>query len=83
MVNRYTVGLQSPTDPCCYKDFFETNTYEEAKRKLEEQTIQAIIYDSKLGMIVDKKIIETKKEEVKPVVKKTRKKKETKDVYFD
>ncbi len=33
---RYTVGMRSDTDPCCYKDFFETEKLSEAKEKCDE-----------------------------------------------
>ena len=33
---RYHVGMRSDTDPCCYKDFFETEKLSEAKEKAQE-----------------------------------------------
>lgn len=48
---RYTVGLRSDTDPCCYKDFFETETLseakEEAKKAVDKYSKGVIIWDRK------------------------------------
>ena len=37
---RYTVALRSDVDPCCYKDFFETEKLAEAKEKANEGLIK-------------------------------------------
>lgn len=37
---RYTVGLRSETDPCCYKDIFETEKLAEAKEKAQEAVLK-------------------------------------------
>lgn len=48
---RYTVGLRSDADPCCYKDFFETETLseakEEAKKAIDKYNKGVIIWDRK------------------------------------
>lgn len=48
---RYTVGLRSDTDPCCYKDFFETEVLseakEEAQKAVEKYSKGVIIWDRK------------------------------------
>ena len=33
---RYVASLQDVTDSSCYKDFFESNTFTEAKEKADE-----------------------------------------------
>ena len=48
---RYTVGLRSDTDPCCYKDFFETEVLSEAKEEAQKAVAKynknVIIWDRK------------------------------------
>jgi hypothetical protein len=62
---RYTAGLQDATDVCCYKDFFESEKLDEAKRECEEAAARsqrsAIVYDRKLMEIVYRKVIEREK----------------------
>lgn len=68
---RYTAGLQDKTDKCCYKDFFESDKLDEAKKECDDAADNnqrsAIVYDRKLMEIVYRKVIETDKKEEKPV----------------
>ena len=94
---RYIASLQSVDDPCCYKDFFEGDTFEIAKQKADESAEKhnrnALVYDRKLMAITYKKeIIRSETKFEKPVVKpakKTKKIKEkmvksvSKDAYFE
>lgn len=68
---RYTAGLQDKTDKCCYKDFFESEKLDEAKKECDETAEKnqrsAIVYDRKMFEIVHRKVIVTEKpEENKP-----------------
>jgi hypothetical protein len=97
MVNdglRYVASLQSETDQCCYKDFFEGTKYEEAKQKADEAADKnkrsALVYDRELMEITYKKVVESTtkvvevKNEEKPRKTRTAKKKqETYDEYFE
>ena len=96
---RYTASLQDKTDKSCYKDFFESEKLEDAKKECDEAADKnqrsAIVYDRKLMSIVHRKVIETvKKEEEKAVPARkgkkkvepkieTVEKKRTNDDYFD
>lgn len=68
---RYTASLQDKTEKCCYKDFFESEKLEEAKKECDEAADNnkrsAIVYDRKLMEIVHRKVIETEKKEEKSV----------------
>ena len=99
MVNdgpRYVASLQSETDQCCYKDFFEGGKFEEAKQKVDEAVDKnkrsALVYDRKLMEITYKRVVENKVTEVKNEEKpkklkkneKSKKKQvETYDEYFE
>jgi hypothetical protein len=68
---RYVAGLQNATDPSCYNDIFESDTFTEAKQKADEAAEKhqrnAIVFDRKNPC--DnwyKKVIE-KKEDKPPV----------------
>jgi hypothetical protein len=89
---RYTVSLQDTVDLCCYKDFHEFSSLEEAKREADETAEKkqrsVIVFDNKYYEIVYKKAIEKKdvvKQAPTPLPKRGRKKKEEvkKDKYFD
>jgi hypothetical protein len=74
---RYVVGLRDKEDTQCYKDFFETEKFEEGKRKAEElferYRRSIIIFDRKLLTVIFRK--ELKKGEIE--------KQKKKDVYFE
>lgn len=90
---RYVSSLQSPDDPCCYKDFHECSVFEEAKQKADEAVSKnnrsALVYDRKLMAVTYKNAVETKQLEEKPVKEKKRgvrtkpKRGIAKEDYFD
>lgn len=90
---RYVASLQDVVDLSCYKDFFESEKFENAKVKAEDAAEKhqrsAIVYDRKLMAITHKKVIEKEKPEiVKPKQLKRGKKvkepkKTSKDAYFE
>jgi hypothetical protein len=63
---RYVAGLRDKTDLCCYKDFFETEKFEEAKQEADaaadKNKRNTIVYDRKLMEITYRKVVQ---EEVK------------------
>ena len=62
---RYQASLQNVTDVCCYKDFFESEKLDEAKKECDEAAERsqrsAVVYDRKLMTIVHRKVIEREK----------------------
>lgn len=68
---RYTASLQDVTDKQCYKDFFESDTFEAAKQACDEAAEKhqrsAIVFDRKAPGITHRKVIQSVavKEEVK------------------
>ncbi len=68
---RYTASLQDKTDFSCYKDFFESEKLEEAKKECDtaadKNQRSAIVFDRKLPGIVHRKVIEREKVEEKSV----------------
>ena len=93
---RFVVGLQSKDDPCCFKDFFESDVLkrvkEEGQKAVEKHNRAVLIFDRKdPSGIVRIEPDKPPEEVVKPApVRKTRKKVEKKEVkkgksskYFD
>ena len=76
---RFVASLQTDDDPCCYKDFFETETLKEAKKEAEvaakKHNKAALVFDRKAHFIVYKVETEKKPEQEEPApVRKPRKK---------
>ena len=69
---RYVVSLQTVDDRSCYKDFFETDKLEEAKREADEAAEQnqrsTLVFDRKFGTVYKKEIIRPN-DVAKPVLK--------------
>jgi len=70
---RYVVSLQTVDDRSCYKDFFETNKLEEAKKEADETAERSqrstLVFDRKFGTIYKKEIVRPNDTVVKPVAK--------------
>ena len=70
---RYVVGLQTADDRSCYKDFFETNKFEEAKTKADEAAEKnqrsTLVFDRKFGIVYKKEIVQPTDSADKPVAK--------------
>lgn len=70
---RYVVGLQTVDDRSCYKDFFETDKLEEAKREADEAAERSqrstLVFDRKFGTVYKKEIVRPNDTVVKPVAK--------------
>jgi hypothetical protein len=68
---RYVVSLQTVDDRSCYKDFFETNKLEEAKREADEAAERSqrstLVFDRKFGTVYKKEIIRPNDTVAKPV----------------
>jgi hypothetical protein len=86
---RYVAGLRDVTDSSCYKDFFESDTLEEAQKEAdfaaEKHGRNTIVFDRRpFGDIVYRKVVQTEEKAavVTPPVKQKqmRKRKETKPV---
>ena len=82
---RYVVSLQDVKDINCYKDFFESEKLDDAKKECEETADKnkrsAVVYDRKVMEIVHRKVIEGEKpaeKEKVPAPKRGRKKAEPK-----
>jgi len=60
---RYVVGLQTVDDRSCYKDFFETDKLEEAKREADEGAERnqrsTLVFDRKFGKVYKKEIVQS------------------------
>jgi hypothetical protein len=68
---RYVVSLQTEKDPCCHKDFYETEklheAQERAKREFEKVGRRVLLYDRKICSIIERYESEAKPaEEKKP-----------------
>jgi len=70
---RYVVSLQTVDDRSCYKDFFETNKLEEAKKEADEAAERSqrstLVFDRKFGTVYNKEIVRPNDVVVKPVAK--------------
>lgn len=85
---RYTASLQDVTDKQCYKDFFESDTCEAAKKACDEAAEKyqrsAIVFDRKSPGIIHRKVIQSvAQEEVKkpsPPPRRGKKKVETSEM---
>lgn len=70
---RYVVSLQTVDDKSCYKDFFETDKLEEAKREADEAAERSqrstLVFDRKFGTVYKKEIVRSNDSVVKPVAK--------------
>lgn len=70
---RYVVSLQTVDDRSCYKDFFETNKLEEAKREADEAAEKnqrsTLVFDRKFGTVYKKEIVKPDDAVAKSVAK--------------
>lgn len=93
---RFVVSLQKVDDPCCFKDFFETEVLkrakEEGQKAVKKHNRAVLIFDRKdingIFRIEPDKLPGEEVKQVKPApIRKTRKKPEKKEVkkskYFD
>lgn len=79
---RYVASLQTEKDPCCYKDFFETEKQHEAKEQADkaakENDRATIVYDRAAMDIIyrvagpAKPVVEKPKATEPPVIKRGR-----------
>jgi len=79
---RYVVSVQTEKDPCCHKDVYETeklgDAQERAKNELQKVGRRILLYDRKVGSIIERFEAEPKSGESEPAPNKKPTKKSVK-----
>lgn len=80
MEKRYVASLQDVADRTCYKDFFESNKFEETRQKADDEAEKyqrsTVVFDRQHGIVYKKEVKRAGDEAikvVKSVVKRTAK----------